>query len=244
MVDSIELHTHVDALFTSDEHGDMTVINDWRKQGRAPDFYLGLTRSGMILKYHADLPRSLRHKLAEFASQESAASWSSLQRPHFCQTYEDLLATSAPDKDLRVWFGPAYYFAEPVTEPLAANIIKVGPENQFMLNPYLADWLPDVAHEQPMMAWVEQGEALGVCASVRCTETAMAAGVEVTPHARRRGIGREVVKAWAQAVQQLGKIALYSTSSDNEASKHLAASLGLPLLGTDFHLSLIQGDSG
>jgi hypothetical protein len=53
-----------------------------------------------------------------------------------------------------------------------------------------------------------------------------------------------VVKAWAQAVQQLGKIALYSTSSDNEASKHLAASLGLPLLGTDFHLSLIQGDSG
>jgi hypothetical protein len=243
MADSIELHTHVDTLFATDEQGDMTVINDWRKLSRAPDFYLGRAGTEVIVQYHANLPMPLRRQLADYARQEPLPGAVSLELPWFEEAYQKVLINAYPKSSLQVRFGPAYYFAKPMGENLHPNIVKVTSDNQLVLHRYLADWLPDVDYEQPMLAWVEQGDALGICASVRCTDLAMEAGVEVTADARRRGIGREVVKAWAKGVQQLGKIALYSTSSDNEASRHLAASLDLPLLGTDFQLSLMHDNS-
>ena len=73
--------------------------------------------------------------------------------------------------------------------------------------------------------------------SISPTATAKAAGLEVVGAARRRGIGMELAKSWASRVMDEGKIAMYSTSSDNIASQGVAARLGLRFLGADFHVS-------
>lgn len=73
--------------------------------------------------------------------------------------------------------------------------------------------------------------------SISPTATAKAAGLEVVEAARQRGIGMELAKSWASRVMDEGKIAMYSTSSDNIASQGVAARLGLRFLGTDFHVS-------
>ena len=95
----------------------------------------------------------------------------------------------------------------------------------------------DVPHRRPFLAAVEAGHAVSVCASVRITRSAHEAGVETLPAYRQRGHAVSVVAAWAMAVRKLGALPLYSTSWDNIASRQVAASLGMQMLGVGIHLS-------
>ena len=105
-----------------------------------------------------------------------------------------------------------------------------------ILQPMMADWLPDVGHRWPFVAAIEDGQAVAVCASVRISERSHEAGVETAPDYRRRGNAARVVTAWARRVRALGAEPVYSTSFENAASRQVAASLGMKLIGVDFHV--------
>ncbi len=90
---------------------------------------------------------------------------------------------------------------------------------------------------QPFVVAVENDAAVALCCSVRITAAAHAAGVETLPAARRRGMASQAVAEWARAVDELGAIALYSTSWDNVASQAVARRLGMKLIGVDFHVT-------
>ena len=89
----------------------------------------------------------------------------------------------------------------------------------------------------PSEGVIEEGRVVSLCASVRITGAAHAAGVETLPAFRRRGHAADVVAGWAAAVRGLGAVPLYSTSWDNTASRSVAASLGMSLFGADFHVT-------
>lgn|GEM_PF-437765 len=105
--------------------------------------------------------------------------------------------------------------------------------NDYLLRDGLAPWRAEVPHQHPMVVAVQDGKAVSVCASVRKTATAHAAGVETLSEYRHQGHAAHAVIGWVMAVQHMGCIALYSTSWTNQASRRLAATGGEG--GSDAH---------
>jgi RimJ/RimL family protein N-acetyltransferase len=57
---------------------------------------------------------------------------------------------------------------------------------------------------------------------------------------QRRPLAPRILRAvteWANAVRGLERVALYSTSWENAASRRLAATLGLVQFGADLHIT-------
>jgi predicted GNAT family acetyltransferase len=54
---------------------------------------------------------------------------------------------------------------------------------------------------------------------------------------RRRGYAAQVVTAWAATVRDIGRVPLYSTPWQNEASLAVAHRLSLLKFGSDLHLT-------
>ena len=155
------------------------------------------------------------------------------QRPHCGDAIVSLLARDAPVQ--RIWSGPAYCIDVDALPPapLAARVTRA---NADLLHTF-PEWRDEVDERQPFVVSVEDGAAVALCCSVRITAAAHAAGVETLPAARRRGMASQAVAEWARAVDELGAIALYSTSWDNVASQAVARRLGMKLIGADFHVT-------
>jgi hypothetical protein len=154
--------------------------------------------------------------------------------PAHAAAYVRLLGTDTrtfeSGSELIYWFGAD---VAPGVPPVA-----IDESNAHLLRGGLEDWLPDVPHRQPMMAMIENGQAVSLCASVRITATSHEAGVETLPGYRRRGHAVSAVAGWAGAVRGRGVgMMFYSTSWENAASRAVAARLGLIPIGTDFSVS-------
>ena len=131
--------------------------------------------------------------------------------------------------------GPAYCF--PPTVPGAHNTVRITAGNVSVLSPHFEDWVVDVQDDLPFVAFLEDGQAVSICCSVRMTSQAHEAGVETHRDFRGRGRATEVVAAWARAVLESGRIPLYSTSWENQASRAIARKLGLIQYGADLHIT-------
>lgn len=186
---------------------------------------MGRTRDRRYLKFHQDLPQRARVALEQIADQDRAEFDAP---PNTIEAYLEVIRTHTI-VPLTSWFGPAYCFSAASSDQ--SEITLVTPNNRQVLKE-MPEWVDDINHEQPMVAWIENEVALGVCASVRKCDPAEAAGLDVLERARMRGIGQKLATAWASLVQAKGKIAMYSTSSDNVASQAVARRLGLELLGS------------
>lgn len=225
--------SHIEALFTHTDEGDLDRVNDWRGERGAPLFYLGRDFERRYVRFHKDVSPEARDQINRALSGETVLFSAP---PEHSERYVEILQQN---ESVDVRFGPAYWFADKVQLQDNPEIVQITAQNQSQLEPKMPDWLPDVDFEQPMMGWLESGEFIGVCGSVRTSDFAVAAGLEVIPSARCQGIGYQLTEAWAAQVQQLGKIALYSTSSDNSASQGVARRLGLALLGSDYQISRV-----
>ncbi|MEX2031654.1 MAG: GNAT family N-acetyltransferase, partial [Dehalococcoidia bacterium] len=75
-----------------------------------------------------------------------------------------------------------------------------------------------------------------ICMSSRDPGPAVPAGVFTVESYRRLGFATAVVSAWAAEVTASGRLPLYGTTWDNEASQHIAASLGGVMYGSDYWL--------
>ena len=85
----------------------------------------------------------------------------------------------------------------------------------------------------PVFAVEKLGQILSACVSSRRNHRCAEAWVMTQPGQRRKGYGREVVVAWAVALQSEGIIPFYSHDVRNEESCRLAESLQLTEVFTE-----------
>jgi len=231
--DSGLLEQHVRALFAHDARGRLTHVNEPGSVRRAaPRFYLGRSRAGNLARIGASVPDALADALMEVAASEPIGD-DLRAPPRHAERYERLLAARA--RVAQRWAGPAYRFADLDRE--SADVVDVTEPHADVLRGGFEAWLPDVRDWQPFVAFVVDGRAVAICASVRITRDTHEAGVETLLASRGRGYAVNVAGAWARRVRKLGAAPLYSTSWDNAASQRVAAKLGLVAFGSDYHLT-------
>ena len=99
-------------------------------------------------------------------------------------------------------------------------------------------WLRAAGEEAHPIAIMRDGngEVASVCYSARSTSDAAEAGVETAARYRSQGYGSMAVRAWAAAVEQSGRVPLYSTAWENVASRQLARRLGLTCYGEEWRI--------
>ena len=226
------LSLHLEALYERDRQtGRITQKNQW-DGGRAPVFHMCRSRSGAHVRFRDDLPEEVASILAGCSAKEPKPTDLGVA-PKYQSTY--LRHAKTHGAVGHIWSGPVYAFPHRPVEPSPAAVL-ITAENAALLADQMADWLPDVPYRRPLVAIVEQGRAVAVCASVRITASAHEAGVETVETHRRRGHATAVVRAWARHVLDAGATPIYSTSWDNVASQNVASGLGLELIGSDFHV--------
>jgi hypothetical protein len=112
--------------------------------------------------------------------------------------------------------------------------VAINDSNSLLLHKGLEEWIPEVKHCQPVLAAIEAGRAVAVCATVGASREAHCAGVETVPQCRGQGFAAIAVAGWAQAVHALGANPFYGTTFDNISSQRVAQRLNLPLIGSEF----------
>lgn len=134
----------------------------------------------------------------------------------------------------REYRGPAYVL--PSLEPAAGAVLLGGPDTP-PLHPELLARGWRTSETGPYVGVVWDGLVVAVCSSSREGSGACEAGVETAIQYRGLGLGSLAVQSWAAAVQQSGRVALYSTEWENLASQRLAARLGAHQYGENWHIT-------
>ena len=222
------MRLHVEALYKCDAAGRLLTVND-AGTAPAPRFFFGRTPNGTMWWFRHDVDASIAEDLARLCESQPAGLDAVPAEP-----FADLLSPVAAVE--KIWTGPAYHFPRELPDE-DIGVVRVTENNATVLSPYLEDWHGDVSPAVPMAAALEDGKAVSVCASVRITPDAHEAGVDTNRDFRRRGYAARAVTAWAKAVREMDRVPLYSTSWQNEASRALAAKLGLIQFGSDLHIT-------
>lgn len=222
------MELHVEALFSHDDAGRLTHVND-PIAAVAPRFFIGHTADGPVIRFRRGTASDVEREL-EAAALKAARVFDSPIDP---SPYRAILDRSSPSGP--AWAGPAFTFPSSLPEHVEAFLVT--PENSHVLESHLAPWIPDVTSCEPMIAVAVDGHAVAVCASVRRTRRAHEAGVETVAAFRRRGYAASAAAEWARAVREAGRVPLYSTSWENEASRGLARKLVLVQFGSDLHIA-------
>lgn len=226
------MRLHVDAEFTHDAAGDLVSTNE-PTAAIAPRFFLGQTALGFVVRFRCDVAGA-RRLVLENALAGGALTATQLERPLDPAPFERILAEDSPV--LHTSVGLAFRFPQSLP-PVDGTRVLRDAADATILHPLLAAWAPDIESSPPLLAFVVDGQAVAVCASVRITPRAHEAGLETAAPFRRRGYGKVVVAAWSRAVRALGAEPLYSTTWQNDASRAVARALGLIPVGRDLHIT-------
>jgi RimJ/RimL family protein N-acetyltransferase len=225
------MRLHVEALYSLDDFGRLTAVND-SSEAPAPRVFLGRTPKGNVLAFRYDLPERIVDELTERASRVQPGLDASPPQDQL-SAFATVLSDRAPVE--KTWSGPNYRF--PATSSWTAEAVAVTLANPSILSPHLEEWLEDIDDATPMAAALHDDHAVSVCCSVRTSPRADEAGVETHPEFRGRGFALHAVAAWATAVQSAGRIPLYSTSWENQPSQRVAEKLGLIQYGSVIHVT-------
>jgi hypothetical protein len=226
----IELHART--CHTHDDAGRLIATNEPHGQ-RSPRVFLVWTRRRAIWRVRHDLPAALVSTVADLVAADPPGG--DLERPPTCvPAIRAALAEHAPVDDVDDG-GPTYCFPAAIADPPEA--VRVTGDNAHVLQRWLPAWLPDVAHQLPVLTVVVDGAAVAICACARRPAEATEAGVETHPTFRGRGHAAIATAAWACAMRARGVIPLYSTSWRNTASRRVAAKLGLIQYGASLAIS-------
>jgi hypothetical protein len=152
-----------------------------------------------------------------------------------CQTDDELRReVEAHEPVVREYRGPAYALPRlPGPGGEATALGRAAPP----LHPELVarGWKVEETH--PYFGVVRDGLVVSACFAAASSSEAAEAGVETATEYRGRGLVVEAVRAWAKAVQESGRLALYSTTWENTASQRVAEKLGAFQYGEDWHLT-------
>ncbi len=223
---------HAKALFVHDQKGRIECVN---APGRrpAPKLFLGVTREGYFCRFRYDIPDGLAEEAEHLVLSEpiSADLW---EKPACLEKMRALLETQTEIRKIAP--GPAYVFPEDIRQP-GDTVVRIQRENADLLRFGFSDSLDDLEQSQPFLALIEEGKAVSVCCNARLSPEAAEAGVHTLKAYRGKGYAGEVTAAWGRAIRELGRVPLYSTSSDNLSSQSVARKLGLILYGVDYSFS-------
>jgi len=225
------MQLHMDALYTYNNTGRITGCNQF-DGGSIPRFHLARTLKGNFCVFRNDVPERSIREIQTWVLREPKLS-SPHSEPVYKTGYLEML--NREQKEEAIWQGPSYRFTDPAALD-CDQVVDVNTNNKEVLAAWMNDWIPDVKHRRPFVAVLHKGNAVAVCASARMSVGAHEAGVETASNYRGRGYAKMVVGAWAKRVAQMGLEPIYSTSWGNHASLATARSLGLCLVGTDFHV--------
>jgi GNAT superfamily N-acetyltransferase len=223
-----------DTLFTYEARGRMALTNEPCEIARrpAPRLFLGRTAFGHVVRLGVDVPDPLARQLAAVAAAEPADGDLHIPSP-LLGALRLALAKLAPVMETEA--GPAYRF--PASIAGGGEVVSLTAANRALTRgtfPWLYD---ECADWQPCFMKAIGGAAVSVCFSARIGSVVAEAGVETLPAYRGRGYATAVVAAWGDAVRASGRIPLYSTSWNNDASQGVARRLGLVMFGTDATLT-------
>ncbi len=108
------------------------------------------------------------------------------------------------------------------------------------------EWADLVAGRLGPWAVVVAGDAgrggcvAALCHAARLTPAGAEAGVRTHTDFQRQGLAPAVTAAWAAIPELRGRTLFYSTSSDNRASRRVAAKLGLRPLGSIWTITVTK----
>jgi RimJ/RimL family protein N-acetyltransferase len=224
------LDLHVEALFRRDIDGRMYANNTLGFEP-APRFYLGRCEEGAVALVRDDVPPQIAADLLELASAEPP-HMSPRSGPRFAASYLELLSEDGPVS--RTYFGPAFVLPAGVSLP-PAEARELTRGDIALFSPHFPWLKADVEAGQPAFGLVRDGVLVGQCCCARLTARAAEAGLEVAEAYRGRGFAKDCTAAWAQHIRASGRVAMYSTTWENEASLAVAAALGFEQYATDWH---------
>lgn len=216
------MELHVRALFRHDRAGRIRRVNE-PPYPPVPRLFVGRTRVGAVVRWRDDGERAAARAVPDRLLED--------------EPDRDALAAAAGGIGPGLWVGPAYVFA-PLSRPCAPppEIVRVSVANAAVLAAHFPFTRTESHVHEPCLAVVEDGRAVAVCMSARHTAAAAEAGLHTVPAWRGRGHGSTAARAWAQAVQAEGRVALYSTAAHNLPSQAVARRLGLRPYGIDVHI--------
>lgn len=233
MTDLQFLALQIDTLFLVDRAGRLQSLNE-PGAPPAPRFFLGRTSRGCLWRARADLPADLLRRLTPLCRAAPRRSLPTRQSAQD-QAIRAALAAHAPMTD--EYRGPAYWLPQVTHVP--PDVLLLSAEHAQLVHdtfPWLVSWLADPANG-PVAAVVEHGRAVSVCFCSRLTRQAAEAGVHTLEACRGNGYATAAVAGWAAAMQQSQRIALYSTSWENQASQGVAKKLGAVRYGEDWSIT-------
>lgn len=200
---------------------------DGRIIGNSPHLHVLRSARASTCRTHATLPNLLHDDLIQLCN---APRGRPRQWAEDYAKYLEALSSFAPLGSVRA--GMVYGFPEMVDA--SDEAVSVTAENADLLTGGLDEWTADAQAGVPMMAVVEAGQAVALCASVQAVNGIHCAGVETVRHLRGRGFGARAVRAWANMVRARGAEPFYATTFDNLGSQAVARTMGLRPICSEF----------
>lgn len=224
----VELQLEV--LYARDGAGRLVATRD-TPPNRAPRLHVGRSSETTVWSVRNDVDPRTAAALHELCAGEAALCEPDPDRPPACR--ERVLKRLAPVA--AEWRGPAWVLPEGLPRDDRARLLT-RPEADAWRGPF--PWIAEgFGAVEPVAVAFDGGRPAAVCHSPRgATPHAAEAGVETLEGHRNRGLATAAVACWARAVQRSGRLALYSTSWQNLASRRVAAHLGARLYGEDWHV--------
>jgi hypothetical protein len=210
------LEMHIEALFTLDGQSKLVSINEpWDKTKPAPRLYLGKTFDGSIIyKYGYNISFEIIKKLEYYLEKESI-----LEKNYeikYLDEYINILGSKDYSQEI------CFYYNDEINESLD-HYKKINSENINKINLKYFEWLKEeIKYCQPCCAIIEKNQIVSICRSVRITENAHEAGIETINEYKGKGLAVKILREWANEVQKIGCIALYSTNKENKSSQKVA----------------------
>jgi hypothetical protein len=198
----------------------------------APRVFLGRSADGNVWATRRDLDPDMTLEIERLCAAEPRLADPSHECAPSCR--EQVLELLAPvELEYR---GPCYVLPELLPmDPRAREIALEEVSKWQGAFPWLVAEFGAVA---PVAVAFEDGQPAAICHCPRgLTDHAAEAGVETLEPFRRCGLATAAVARWAHAVQQKGRLALYSTSWQNTASQALAHRLSGQLYGENWHVT-------
>lgn len=217
MTDLQLMKMHIEVLYQQTASGKLTVINEPPFE-QAPLVFLGVTKDGVIQKYAQQVDDLFEKRLKNIVNNQK----------------DDLLVGVINQISNRVGLheftmGPTYLF--PKIENSDEDVLLITDENKQLLQADFRFIYSDFTMKQPCVVVLKDDKIVSLCCSARQSNDAAEASVYTMKADRGKGYGAAVTRAWAQQIQQQGKVALYSTTWDNFASQGVARTLGLKQYG-------------
>ncbi len=202
-------------LFSLDDHGRIIGTRE-PDVSPGPSFLLIRGRADCTWAVRSDVPQDVAAKLDALAREEPPGS-DFRDVPVHAERYLALVEGT-------VYSGPAFTFPDEIARPDGTVFVK----DVRLLEHHFSGWESgEIPVSSPIVGLIEDGHAVSACFCARRSDVAAEAGVETAVGFRGRGLAPRVTAAWALAIRASGRVPLYSTSWDNNASLTVARKLGL-----------------